>query len=354
MWPGILLCFLAPAVIARPDPIKRQTQATKPDSSSSYTLSTTATGNNQCLFPILGVDGSVPYPVRFSPCDSLQYEKSWQFVPDGAGRYFVYNKAWPGTSNRLDIHCPEPTLCIMWMGPSDPKYNNQRWSLQSDGAESVKISSLGLPGWFLTSGTADGDTVAFLQNDTTASSGKDVAWRLNTVAASVTTTTSSTEAEKPTVVPPATTPPLSSSETKAATLGSTTSSTATSASTGSISADSFQAEGAPTSQKSNPAPTASSTSTSTPETAKDGGGDEKHGGMSETMIGVIVSVVGIVVSIIIGCFAAPATTMRLLTCGRRYRKRTNKQMRGDIRMSGIRLLPWTDGRDAGKVAPWKS
>ncbi len=110
---------------------RRQSQTTKPDPASYYTLSTLSTGDTQCLFPLAGVDGSVPFPVRFAPCrESGPDDQLWQFVPDGGGLYFVYNKAiGPGTSKRLDIHCQKPTLCIMWMGPSGEEYNNQRWAL---------------------------------------------------------------------------------------------------------------------------------------------------------------------------------------------------------------------------------
>lgn len=110
--------------------IPRQSQASStPDSSSWYTLHTIEAGDRNCLSAQLGVDGSVPYPVRFESCNQPKDSALWQFVPDSDGAYFVYNKGWRGTKQRLDIHCQEPELCIMWMGPSDDKYNNQRWYL---------------------------------------------------------------------------------------------------------------------------------------------------------------------------------------------------------------------------------
>lgn len=113
-----------------PSLAQRQSKLTgDPDRDLWYTLSTTETGDSNCLFSILGVDGSVPYPVRFESCDPLKDDALWRFVPDGQGRYFVYNKAWKGTGQRLDIYCSEPSLCVMWMGPSGDIYNNQRWFL---------------------------------------------------------------------------------------------------------------------------------------------------------------------------------------------------------------------------------
>lgn len=110
-------------------PSLAERQLGDPDPSLWYTLSTVETGDGNCLFSLFGVDGSVPYPVRFEPCDPLKDDALWRFVPDESGRYFIYNKAWKGTQQRLDINCQEPSLCIMWMGPSGDIYNNQRWSL---------------------------------------------------------------------------------------------------------------------------------------------------------------------------------------------------------------------------------
>jgi hypothetical protein len=109
---------------------RRQSQPTSiPDSNSWYTMTTAEAGDSNCLFAILGVDGSVPYPVKFESCDPLRDDALWQFVPDSKGRYFIYNKAWTGTGQRLDINCQTPSLCIEWMGPSGDTYNNQRWFL---------------------------------------------------------------------------------------------------------------------------------------------------------------------------------------------------------------------------------
>lgn len=111
---------------------RRQLQSTSaPDSNSWYTMTTAEAGDSNCLFALLGVDGSVPYPVKFESCNPLQDDALRQFVPDLQGRYFIYNKAWAGTGQRLDINCQTPSLCIEWMGPSGDIYNNQRWFLVS-------------------------------------------------------------------------------------------------------------------------------------------------------------------------------------------------------------------------------
>lgn len=114
-----------------------------PDPNLWYTLSTTETGDGNCLFSILGVDGSVPYPVRFQPCDPPKDDAFWRFVPDGQGRYFIYNKAWKGTDQRLDIYCSDSSICVMWMGPSGDIYNNQRWFLVG-GTTRKKVTGIGL------------------------------------------------------------------------------------------------------------------------------------------------------------------------------------------------------------------
>lgn len=116
--------------LARQRRLSRQSNSA-PDSTSWYTLTTLEAGESNCLFALLGVDGSVPYPVRFESCNPLKDDALWQFVPDSDGRYFIYNKAWGGTGQRLDINCQTPSMCIMWMGPSDDIYNNQRWFLVS-------------------------------------------------------------------------------------------------------------------------------------------------------------------------------------------------------------------------------
>lgn len=330
--------FVAPFRLTSPtDLTKRQAQTTKPDATSYYTLSTIGTGEKQCLYPIPGVDGSVPYPVRFSPCDSLQDDKLWQFTPDGAGLYFVYNKAWPGTSKRLDINCPQPTLCIMWMGPSDEKYNNQRWSLQSQTAGSIKISSLGLPEWLMTSGTADGNTVAFLQNTTTASSNQQVLWKLATLDKISTSTTAAAPALSTTA--PGRLP--SSPSTK------TTTSVKTEISTVTTSDSAGRPPGTSPTQTHDPSSTQATTPAPTPAPA-----NEKEGGNWDK-IGAIGGAVGAGAAVLTIIITAPATFLKLLTCGRRGRqsnKEVRTQMGGAIRKSMIRL-PWNNRWGAAKVSP---
>jgi len=115
---------------------QRQSQsASALDSNSWYTMTTAEAGDSNCLFALLGVDGSVPYPVKFESCNPLQDDALWQFVPDSEGRYYIYNKGWAGTEQRLDINCQTPSLCIEWMGPSGDIYNNQRWFLVSYSAK---------------------------------------------------------------------------------------------------------------------------------------------------------------------------------------------------------------------------
>lgn len=106
-------------------------RATVPGSKLWYTMTTAEAGDSNCLFAILNVDGSGPYPVRFKSCDQPEDDSLWQFVPDSQGHYFIYNKAWGSSGHRLDINCPDPSMCIMWMGPSGDIYNNQRWFLVS-------------------------------------------------------------------------------------------------------------------------------------------------------------------------------------------------------------------------------
>jgi hypothetical protein len=108
---------------------RQQLPNNAPNSNSWYTMTTLQAGDSNCLFSLLGVDGSVPYPIRFEPCDPLNDNALWKFVPDSDGRYFIYNKAWGGTEQRLDINRQGPSLFIMWMGLSGDKYNNQRWFL---------------------------------------------------------------------------------------------------------------------------------------------------------------------------------------------------------------------------------
>ena len=114
-------------------------RATVPDSKSWYTMTTAEAGDINCLFAIPNVDGSGPYPVRFKSCDPLEDDSLWQFVPDSQGHYFIYNKGWGSSAHRLDINCPDPSMCIMWMGPSGEIYNNQRWFLVSGSAPRLNI-----------------------------------------------------------------------------------------------------------------------------------------------------------------------------------------------------------------------
>lgn len=114
-------------------------RAAVPDSKLWYTMTTPEAGDSNCLFAIPNVDGSGPYPVRFKSCDPLEDDSLWQFVPDSQGHYFIYNKGWGSSGHRLDINCPEPSMCIMWMGPSGEIYNNQRWFLVSYSSERHNI-----------------------------------------------------------------------------------------------------------------------------------------------------------------------------------------------------------------------
>ncbi|KAK4210652.1 hypothetical protein QBC37DRAFT_29288 [Rhypophila decipiens] len=122
-----------------------------------------------CLAALTGRDGSTPFPIRTKSCQVSNDDTIlWQFNPDGQGRYFIYNKAWPGKSNRLDLVLQDKTsLYIPWMGPSDDIYNNQRWSVTTSG-NSFQISSFGLPGALLTVTEIQGQSSlgALLRNDT--------------------------------------------------------------------------------------------------------------------------------------------------------------------------------------------
>ncbi|KAM7213423.1 hypothetical protein V8F06_011218 [Rhypophila decipiens] len=121
-----------------------------------------------CLAALTGRDGSTPFPIRTKSCQVSNDDTIlWQFNPDGQGRYFIYNKAWPGKSNRLDLVLQDKTsLYIPWMGPSDDVYNNQRWSVTTSG-NSFQISSFGLPGALLTVTEIQGQSSlgALLRND---------------------------------------------------------------------------------------------------------------------------------------------------------------------------------------------
>lgn len=164
--------------MANTDPSTRQLpRATVPDSNSWYKMTTAEAGDSNCLFAIPNVDGSGPYPVRFKSCDPLGDDSLWQFVPDSQGHYFIYNKGWGSSGHRLDINCPDPSMCIMWMGPSGEIYNNQRWFLVSGSAArhnisantqqggsngQFQISSLGLPGSFMSSELVNNNYVSLM------------------------------------------------------------------------------------------------------------------------------------------------------------------------------------------------
>ncbi|KAK3386412.1 hypothetical protein B0H63DRAFT_520516 [Podospora didyma] len=84
-------------------------------------MSSASGGNNNCLYGMLGVDGSAPYPVRFEPCNPLREDVLWRFVLHGSSGYNIFNKAWMGTKQRLDTNCHKAggAQCIMWMGASN-------------------------------------------------------------------------------------------------------------------------------------------------------------------------------------------------------------------------------------------
>ncbi|KAK0706083.1 hypothetical protein B0T26DRAFT_805955 [Lasiosphaeria miniovina] len=76
-----------------------------PDKSLWYTMSTAAEGDGNCLYALVGVDGSVPYPVRFEPCNPLRDDALWRFDLHGSGGYNIFNKTWIDVERRLDINC---------------------------------------------------------------------------------------------------------------------------------------------------------------------------------------------------------------------------------------------------------
>ncbi|OBT53672.1 hypothetical protein VE04_05565, partial [Pseudogymnoascus sp. 24MN13] len=176
-------------------------RAAVPDSKLWYTMTTPEAGDSNCLFAIPNVDGSGPYPVRFKSCDPLEDDSLWQFVPDSQGHYFIYNKGWGSSGHRLDINCPEPSMCIMWMGPSGEIYNNQRWFLGGSNGQ-FKISSLGLPGSSLSSALVDNNYVGVML-DTTTISDDSKNWKLGVdiPASSSSTTPASSIAPASTVAP---------------------------------------------------------------------------------------------------------------------------------------------------------
>lgn len=100
-----------------------------PESNTDYLIRFGRSGG--CLSALVNRDGATSFPIRTKSCDSTDDPTIiWLFIPDGEGRYFIYNKAWPGKSNRLDLVLQETTsLYIPWMGPSNDTYNNQRWFL---------------------------------------------------------------------------------------------------------------------------------------------------------------------------------------------------------------------------------
>ncbi|KAM7188472.1 hypothetical protein V8F33_010622 [Rhypophila sp. PSN 637] len=132
-------------------------------------------GNHAARVPVLvslhspAGDGSTGFPVQTKSCQNSNDETIlWQISPDGQGRYFIYNKAWPGNSNRLDLVLQDKTsVYIPWMGPSDGIYNNQRWSVTKSG-NTFQISSFGLPGALLIVTEISGQSSlgALLRNDT--------------------------------------------------------------------------------------------------------------------------------------------------------------------------------------------
>jgi len=100
--------------------------STPPDPNSFYTIQL----NGQADSCIVATPGVVPaqIPIRVQSCTTAGDYGLWQFISDGAGRYFVYNKGFT-SSQRLDFVQPSGSLDILIMGPSGNIYNNQRWSL---------------------------------------------------------------------------------------------------------------------------------------------------------------------------------------------------------------------------------
>lgn len=99
-------------------PARQLPRATVPGSKLWYTMTTPEAGNGNCLLQLSTSTGSSPYPLRFKPCDLLEGDSLWQFVLDSKGHYFIYTKGRGSSGHRLDINSPDPSLCIMWMGPS--------------------------------------------------------------------------------------------------------------------------------------------------------------------------------------------------------------------------------------------
>jgi hypothetical protein len=56
-----------------------------PDPNEFYTMTTPQAGDGNCLYALLGVDGSSPYPLRFQPCEPLQDATLWQYTFDTKG-----------------------------------------------------------------------------------------------------------------------------------------------------------------------------------------------------------------------------------------------------------------------------
>ncbi|KAM7194667.1 hypothetical protein V8F20_007859 [Naviculisporaceae sp. PSN 640] len=154
-------------------------------------------GSGGCLAALQNRDGSTPFPIRTKSCESSEDDTIfWQLDPDGQGRYFIYNKAWPGKSDRLDLVLQDTTsLYIPWMGPSGDVYNNQRWSVSKSG----QIISFGLPGALLTVTEIQGQSSlgALLRNETEVSNDAGT-WKVLDVSESKPVPEPSPEAPKPT------------------------------------------------------------------------------------------------------------------------------------------------------------
>jgi len=170
------------------------------------------------------------------------------------------------------------------------------------------------------------------------------------------TSSSTAEAAKSTVVPLVATPPLSDSETQVAGFRSATSSTVALFSTGSDSPG--QIEGAPTTQKDNPAPTPSSTSP--PLNENQGGADKQGGDLVAKIVGPVVGGVvgglGIIVAVLTWWFNAERVKrflrrfLRKLFCGLCCRESDKASEEGGA-LHGRGLAGEGPLGDAGKVLP---
>ncbi|KAK4184752.1 hypothetical protein QBC35DRAFT_40198 [Podospora australis] len=135
--------------------------------------------DSDCLAALPGLDGADSFPLRTRPCGSD--ETMWYLVPDGNGRLFIPNEAWPKSLRRLDfIQQDDSKMFMPFMGPAGDIYNNQRWILtgvNSDKSGTLfMVRSYGLETHVLATAEADGGSVGALLKKESEVSGSAGVW----------------------------------------------------------------------------------------------------------------------------------------------------------------------------------